>query len=281
VSRDDAFCGEMRFSNRITDAGAGRLLAPGDAGGPGPGSGDPGDGALRSFVATLRAELPAQPPADGEEILITRLADSARRASLAAAAQATSPIERVRPSRRWRPRLVLFGRVALAAALAPALLAALAFAGVALPEPAQDAFERVGIELPNQAGGDEATTQSGKAGDDEDEDAAAGKKEDGAAETGEPDQAAGAGGAPTGVNGSEGKHKGERKKSGPQGGGPSGGVPPGHGGTPPGEGGGPPGNGGVPPGGGSGGITDPPPSAGPPSTPPGHGGVSPGQAKPK
>lgn len=272
MSRSDAFGGEMRFSNRITDAGAERLLAPG-AGGPGSGSGDPDDEALRSFVATLRAELPARSAADGEAILITRLADSARRASLAAAAQATAPIEPVRRSRGWRPRLVLFGRVALAAALAPALLAALAFAGVELPEPAQDAFERVGIELPNQAGGDEATTQSGKAGEDEDEDA--GQQEDGA---GEPDQAVGAGGAPGAANGPEGKHKGKdkgkHKKDGPQGGGPSGGVPPGHGGTPPGHGGVPPGNGGVPPGGGSGGTT------GPPATPPGHGGVPPGQAKP-
>jgi hypothetical protein len=259
VSRGDAFDGEMKFSNRITDAGAERLLAPQSSGGPGSGSGDPGDEALRSFVATLRAGLPAQPPADGETILITRLADNARRASLAAAAEATAPIEPVRPSRGWRPRLVLFGRVALAAALAPALLAALAFAGVELPEPAQDAFERVGIELPNQAGGDGATPQRGKAGDDEDEDA--GQQEDG---PGEADQAVGPGGA----NGPQGKHKGEQKKGGSQGGGPSGGVPPGHGGTAPGEGGVPPGNGGVPPGGGSGGIT------GPPAT-------SPGQAKPK
>jgi hypothetical protein len=258
----------MRFSNRITDAGAERLLAPGSAVRPGSGSGDPGDEALRSFVATLRAELPAQPSADREAILITRLADSARRASLAAEAQATAPIEPVlRPSRGWRPRLVLFGRVALAAALAPALLAALAFAGVELPEPAQDAFERVGIELPNQAGGDEATPQRGKAGDDEDEDA--GQQEDGA---GEPDQPVGAGVAPGEANGPQGKHKGKHKKGGPQG--PSGGVPPGHGGTPSGQGG-------VPPGNGSGGTTVPPPEADPPSTPPGQGGVPPGQAKPK
>jgi hypothetical protein len=271
VSRDDAFEREMRFSNRITDAGVERLLAPGSAGGPGSGSGDPGDEALQSFVETLRAELPAQPPADGEAILITRLADSARRASLAAAGQATAPIEPVlRPSRRWRPRLVLFGRVALAAALAPALLAALAFAGVELPEPAQDAFERVGIELPNQAGGDEATPQSGKAGEDEDEDA--GQQEDGA---GEPDQAVGAGAPPGEADGPQGKHKGQHKKDGSQGGGPSGGVPPGQGGTPPGQGGVPPGNGGIPPGNGSGGTTVPPPEAGPPSTPP-DGGVPPG-----
>jgi hypothetical protein len=268
VSRGDAFDGEMRFSNRITDAGAERLLAPGSAGGPGSDSGDPGDDALRSFVAALRAELPAQPPADGEAILITRLADSARRASLAAAAQATAPIEPARPSRGWRARLVFFGRVALSAALAPTLLAALAFAGVELPGPAQDAFERVGIELPNQAGGDAATPQSEKAGDDEDEDA--GQQEE---DAGEPDQSAGAGGPPGEANGPQGKHKGQHKKSGPQGGGPSGGVPPGHGGTPPGEGGVPPGNGGVLPGGGSGGIT------GPPATPPGHGGVPPGQAE--
>jgi hypothetical protein len=270
VSRGDAFDGEMNFSNRITDAGAERLLAPQSSGGPGSGSGDPGDEALRSFVATLRAGLPAQPPADGEAILITRLADSARRASLAAAAEATAQIEPVRPSRGGRPRLVLFGRVALAAALAPALLAALAFAGVELPEPAQDAFERVGIELPNQAGGDEATPQRGKAGDDEDEDA--GQHQDG---PGEADQAVGPGGAPGGANGPQGKHEGEQKKGGSQGGGPSGGVPPGHGGTAPGDGGVPPGNGGVPPGGGSGGIT------GPPAPPPGEGGVPPGQAKPK
>lgn len=275
MSSGDAFDEEMRLSNRISDAGAERLLSPG-AWGADPS--DPGEEAVRDFIRALRAELPTAPSED-EAILITRLADSARRASLAAAGQATARIEPVRRSGGWRPRLVLFGRIALAAALAPALLAALAFAGVELPEPAQDAFDRVGIELPNQAGGDEATPQSGKAGDDEDGDGAAGGQHDG--ESGTPDQATGAGGAPGGPDDPQGKQKGKHKnkKGGPQGG-PPGGDPPGQGGTPPGQGGTPPDNGGVPPGGGSGGITGPPPDAGPPSTPPGHGGIAPGQAKP-
>ena len=48
----------------------------------------------------------------------------------------------------------------MAIALLPAVMAGLAFAGVALPEPAREAFERVGIELPNQAPADSSESDS-------------------------------------------------------------------------------------------------------------------------
>jgi hypothetical protein len=40
----------------------------------------------------------------------------------------------------------------------PLALAGLAFAGVSLPDPAQSAFDRVGISLPNQATSDSSTS---------------------------------------------------------------------------------------------------------------------------
>jgi hypothetical protein len=49
-----------------------------------------------------------------------------------------------------RSRLATIAKAATAVAAIPLLLASLAFAGVTLPEGAQDAFDRVGIELPNQ-----------------------------------------------------------------------------------------------------------------------------------
>lgn len=278
MSGGDAFDEEMRFSNRISDADAERLLSPGPAASASSGSLEAEDDALASFVQALRYELRAQPPVDGEAILITRLADTARQASLAAAGQATAPIEPVGRSRGWWPRLALFGRVAVAAALVPALLTALAFAGVELPEPAQEAFERLGIELPNQATqDDDGAPASGAAKHGGGEDSAAGDEAGAGAESGEPDQAEGAGHAPGKDKAKgKGKAKGKDKDNGhgdggqaghPEGAGPPGGVPPG--------------NGGAPPGGGSDGSSGPPHGAGPPATPPGHGGVPPGQAKPK
>jgi hypothetical protein len=68
-----------------------------------------------------------------------------------------------------RRRLALAARIAFAVALLPLLSAGLAVAGVTLPGPAQSAFERVGIELPNQAGGGEATDDDGDGGTDDPE----------------------------------------------------------------------------------------------------------------
>jgi hypothetical protein len=59
-------------------------------------------------------------------------------------------------------------RVAKAAACAASLVlatAGLAVAGVELPAPAKDAFEKAGLSLPNQAGGNGPSSSSGRSGD--------------------------------------------------------------------------------------------------------------------
>lgn len=116
-----------------------------------------GDRELTAFAGTLRAALvPAEAP--GAARLVPMLAEAARSAGAEAS---------VRPRRR----LALAARVAFAVALLPLFSAGLAVAGVSLPGPAQSAFERVGIELPNQAGSgnqtDDDTDETGdaKAGD--------------------------------------------------------------------------------------------------------------------
>ena len=55
-----------------------------------------------------------------------------------------------------RSRRGLVARIALAVALVPALFAGLAVAGVSVPQPADDAFNALGINLPNQEGSDES-----------------------------------------------------------------------------------------------------------------------------
>src|SRR4029450_9481902 len=111
------------------------------------------------------------PDPSHEAALVPRLAEIA-----AAASSAPRP----RPAhRRSRGPLALALRFGAAVALLPACLAGIAFAGVSVPGPAQDAFESVGIELPNQAGGDDAADHS--AADDsasDDDGDSAGKGED-------------------------------------------------------------------------------------------------------
>jgi hypothetical protein len=232
---------------------------------------------LASFVAALGASMPAQPHPDVERVLVPRLATVARSVGERAAAESTMVLTPLRGADRGaaRRRIVLFARVAVAVALVPAMLAGLAFAGITLPEPAQDAFERLGIELPNQSAVDD-----GQAGDGETRgsDQATASKDEQSEPGDEDDAAAGTagtgkhhGGQPTGEPGKA-KAKGHGK---PQDTGPSGGIAPGQGGTPPGQGGVPAGSGGLPPG-----TPGVPPSGGgsPPTTPPGQGGVPPGQA---
>ncbi len=98
------------------------------------------------FENALRAAVPTRPSPALATTLVPRLAGAARAATLEAEA---------RPTRRRtaapRSRLALVARVGIAVALIPLVLAGLAFAGVNLPSPARDAFEKVGITLPNQA----------------------------------------------------------------------------------------------------------------------------------
>jgi hypothetical protein len=233
---------------------------------------------LASFVSELRASVPAVPSPDVSARLVPRLATVARAANDRAATDSTAVLTPVRGAGRgaeWRRRLALFARVAVAVALVPALLAGLAFAGLTLPEPAQEAFERLGIELPNQSpvddgqagdgetrGSDRATAAKDKTADEDADAAAAGPQHGANHPKGAPGKAK-----------AKGHHKGHGK---PDDTGPSGGISPGQGAEPPGQGGVPPGNGGVPPG-----TPATPPSAGSgaPSTPPGQGGVPPGQAE--
>jgi hypothetical protein len=122
-----------------------RLLA-----GHAPGADDPRLEEIAGFVRALVAAVP-EPAAAPDPALIARLADAAAAGGSAAAAP-----RRGRARGRLRSRTRLIGRAAIAAATVPALFAALAFAGVTLPVPADDAFEELGLELPNQATDDDA-----------------------------------------------------------------------------------------------------------------------------
>lgn len=162
MSRDDAFDGEMGFPRRLSREQQERLLA----GAP---SADGGDlDRIAAFVRALPALVREQPDDVLTAALVPRLAAAARASAAEAEHRPTVPLAR-RPA---RSRRMLVARVAVAVALVPALMAGLAFAGVTLPEPAQDAFERVGVDLPNQAavdeeaaGGDEVDEQGSETAD--------------------------------------------------------------------------------------------------------------------
>jgi hypothetical protein len=70
---------------------------------------------------------------------------------LAEAARASASTPPVAVTIRPRRRRAIAARVAVVVASIPLLFAGLAFAGVSLPEPADSAFETIGVELPNQA----------------------------------------------------------------------------------------------------------------------------------
>ena len=97
------------------------------------------------FENALRAAVPTRPDPSLGTALVPRLAEVARAATLEAE---THPMPRktVAP----RSRFALVARVGIAVALIPLVLAGLAFAGVTVPGPARDAFDSVGITLPNQ-----------------------------------------------------------------------------------------------------------------------------------
>jgi hypothetical protein len=155
-----AYPDEMRFMHAMEEREVNRLLA-----GQTPSGGGPEMERVADFVRALGAAVPEEPDPAREAALVTRLSELAK-AGAGAAAQRAAHAPTARRSTTGRLGLVL--KLGGAAALLPAFLAALAFAGVSLPGPAQDAFDRLGIELPNQAGGDE--NSSGQAAD-EDSDA--------------------------------------------------------------------------------------------------------------
>lgn len=97
------------------------------------------------FESALRAAVPTRPdPAIGT-VLVPRLAEAARAATIEAETQGVR-----RAPRAPRSRIGLVARVGIAVALIPLVFAGLAFAGVTVPAPARDAFDAVGITLPNQ-----------------------------------------------------------------------------------------------------------------------------------
>ena len=99
------------------------------------------------FTDALRAAVPARPSRELTATIVPRLAGTARMATLETETHASRhpagpPADH---SRRG-----LAAKVAIAVALIPLLLAGLAFAGVTVPAPARNAFDTVGITLPNQ-----------------------------------------------------------------------------------------------------------------------------------
>jgi hypothetical protein len=107
----------------------------------------PADDELAAFAQAVKTTLLTEPDRAAAADLIPRLAEAAR----AHRSDRVPTRERPPAARRsWMP----IARVGIAIALVPLLSAGLAFAGVSLPGPANDAFESVGVELPNQAAPD-------------------------------------------------------------------------------------------------------------------------------
>jgi hypothetical protein len=150
MTPDSALGNGMGFPRRLSDKDQERLLA---------GASVEGHGEFDEVAEFMRA-LPEQglesPPEGLERTLVPRLAEAARTSTALAETPAPSPILERRP----RFRFALVARVAVAVALIPALMAGLAVAGVNVPSPAQDAFEGVGVELPNQDEKDDSTPVS-------------------------------------------------------------------------------------------------------------------------
>ena len=113
-----------------------------------------GNGAFRGemdeiagFESALRVAVPTRPdPRIGAE-LVPRLAQVARAVTTEAETRAS---RRGSALRTGRARRALVARVAIVVGLIPLVIAGLAFAGVTVPGPARDAFDSLGISLPNQ-----------------------------------------------------------------------------------------------------------------------------------
>ena len=105
------------------------------------------DPELAAFADSVRASLIAPVPPGRQASFVSLLAEEAR---IARAEEPTAVQEPARPSPR---RLKLVAQAFLALLLVPLAGAGLAVAGVNLPGPAQSAFEKIGVDLPNQQGG--------------------------------------------------------------------------------------------------------------------------------
>jgi hypothetical protein len=101
---------------------------------------------------------------DVRDVYVTRPSEATQARHIAEITElAGARADRSRSKRTWRP----LAHAAKAAACAASLVlatAGLAVAGVELPAPAQDAFDKAGLSLPNQAGGGEGpSATSGRA----------------------------------------------------------------------------------------------------------------------
>jgi hypothetical protein len=248
----------MSFPRRISSDDAEHLLSN-----RGPDGTIPDLDRVVAFVGALPAALAVRPDPGLEAMVVPRAAETARAASLEAAHAATVSMRTRRRGSPWRRRVAV---VATAIALVPASMAGLALAGVTLPEPARDAFERLGIDLPNQSAVDDGRPAGRDTRDDgaEESPSKEGQGAGGAAGN-DASQSGHAGGAP-GIKANGDGGNGQSQGRGPES------TPPGHGATPPGQGGVPPGQGAPPPG-----DEVVPPSEG--GEPPGQAGTAPGQGQ--
>jgi hypothetical protein len=102
------------------------------------------------FERALRAAIPTQPDPEIARRLVPRLAEIARQATVEAETRVSRRWVALRAGARPRSRRRLVARIGVAVAAVPLVFAGLAFAGVTLPGPARDAFDSIGISLPNQ-----------------------------------------------------------------------------------------------------------------------------------
>jgi hypothetical protein len=265
VSGRDAIENEMGWHDRIGIGDAELLLSNPAHNGEGPA--EPHE--VRAFVRALPAAVATHPDPAVADVIVSRAAMAAHAASLEASRGETTQMEMPRRGSSWRRRVAV---AAVAIALLPAAMAGLAVAGLSLPEPAREAFESVGIELPNQPDAEDQAPAGAKPGRDDDDGAAWRDASDvrsgggaGAASQG-PAQPDDGGDGPGNAGNEKGGQSGQSQGGGPES------TPPGHGATPPGQGGVPPGQGEPPPG-----HEVVPPSEG--GAPPGQAGTAPGQAK--
>src|SRR5262249_52155574 len=101
------------------------------------------------FERALRVAVPTQPDPRVRDELVPRLAQVARTATIEAETRASRRGAAFRGGRA-PARRTLVARVGIVVGLIPLVFAALAGAGVTVPGPARDAFDSVGITLPNQ-----------------------------------------------------------------------------------------------------------------------------------
>lgn len=101
------------------------------------------------FESALRAAVPTQPDPMIAGRLVPRLARIARTATIEVESRPRGGGV-ARADIRVRSRRALVARVGIAMAAIPLAFAGLALAGVTVPGPARDAFDSVGVTLPNQ-----------------------------------------------------------------------------------------------------------------------------------